>query len=221
MSRARWMWAWLILCVHQTTLTGEEQLMKLIHVSQQYESTLMLYQPLCSFSQTKLVCDHHGQPRDPLQHRHTWGDAPLDRPSAEIQGRLQGWWTGILSQRLLTQKCLMTIWLWLINIFIKITFFLPIPQGGYIKRWSQEPKAPLWSWRSAGSFSPPTLWTITSRLSAALPDWERWSSTASAWWFSLMRRSSRTQVSSRQTVFSGILIRGSKFKWGLPLVNYF
>lgn len=69
-------------------------------------------------------------------------------------------------------------------------------QAGYIKRWSREPKARLWSWRNAGLFSPLTLWTITSRRSAVPPNWELWSSTVSALWCSQMRRSSKTQVSS-------------------------
>ena len=41
-------------------------------------------------SQAQLLCDHHGQPGDPLQHGHGGRDAPLDQPAAETQGRRQG-----------------------------------------------------------------------------------------------------------------------------------
>lgn len=84
-------------------------------------------------------------------------------------------------------------------------------QVGCIKRWSQEQKVPLWNWRSAGLFSPQTLWTIISRQSAAPPNWELWSSTASALWCSQTRRSSRTLVSSLSMSFSFLLIIKGKY----------
>lgn len=85
------------------------------------------------------------------------------------------------------------------------------PQAGCIKRWSQERKVPLWNWRSAGLFSPQTLWTTISHQSAAPPSWELWSSTASALWCSRTRRSSRTLVSSLSMSFSFFLIIIGKY----------
>lgn len=93
--------------------------------------------------------------------------------------------------------------------------YLP-SQAGYIKRWSQELKAHLWSWRSAGLFSPVTPWTITNHQSGVPPNWELWSSIVSAPWCSLMRRSSRTLVSSQSALFS---VCFSGFLQGVNLIT--
>lgn len=69
-------------------------------------------------------------------------------------------------------------------------------QAGCIKKWSQERRVPLWSWRSAGLFSPQTLSTITSHQSATQLNWERWSWTAFVLLYNQMRKSSRTLVGS-------------------------
>lgn len=85
--------------VPQTTLTGEKPV-HLENFSGWCEFSFAHNTPGRLFLQTKLVCDHHCESRDPLQHGHSRGDAPLDRPAAEVQGRLQGRRPGVPRQRL-------------------------------------------------------------------------------------------------------------------------
>ena len=90
---------------------------------------------MCSILQTELVRDHHGQPGDPLQHRHTGGDAPLERPAAEIQGRLPGGRTGVLSQRSVRRDtCSALKERNVSKKEIGLTLVFVPPQAGYIKR---------------------------------------------------------------------------------------
>lgn len=95
--RAHWTSASSIPFVPQTTLTGEEP----VHFENLsgWGEFCFANRPPRLILQTKLLCDHHGEPRDPLQHGHSWGDAPLDRPAAEVQGRLQGRRAGLPRQR--------------------------------------------------------------------------------------------------------------------------